>query len=70
MLSKTIEHFGRTTNYYIKHKPSLRNNLILEDGIIISDNKEVAEKLNKFVIDSVENIDIKPFLTRDKITGD
>ena len=54
-----------------KNKTSIRNIIIVEKGIIISDSKEVAEKLNKFFIDSVENLDIEHFPPReDNNTGD
>ena len=44
------------------HNSSLRNIVIVDEGIIISDNKEVAEKLNKYFIESVDNLAIEPFL--------
>ena len=43
-----------------KNKSSNRNITILENNIIISNNVEVAEKLNNFFIDSAENLDIEP----------
>ena len=43
----------------------------MEDRIIISDNKDVTNKLNKFFIDSVENLDLEPFLPHQyKNSGD
>ena len=43
----------------------------MEKGIFISDSKEVAEKLNKFFINSVGNLDIEHFPPReDNNTGD
>ena len=48
-----------------KHKAPTRNIFIIEDDIIISDNKKVAEKLNKFFVDSVENLDIEPFYVQE-----
>ena len=45
-----------------KHKSSSRNITILENDIIISNNLEVAETLNNFFVDSVENLEIEPFL--------
>ena len=43
-----------------KHKYSNRNITIIENNIIISNNVEVADKLNNFFVDSVENLDIEP----------
>ena len=42
-----------------KHKVLEKNIVILEGEKIISDNLEVAEKLNNFFIDAVENLDIE-----------
>ena len=44
-----------------KQKALDRNIAIVENETIFSDNKEVAEKLNNFFIDAVENLGIKPF---------
>ena len=44
----------------------LDNNItILENGIICSNNEEVAEKLNTFFIEAVQNLDIVPFASKD-----
>ena len=45
-----------------KNKTSTNNIIIVEDDKITNEKKEVAEKLNKFFIDSVANLDIEPFL--------
>ena len=45
-----------------KHKSSISNITILENNIVISNNVEVAEKLNNFFADSVENLEIEPFV--------
>ena len=44
-----------------KQKVLDRNIVIVESDNIFSDNKEVAEKLNNFFIDAVENLGIEPF---------
>ena len=44
-----------------KQKVLDRNTVIVENDKIFSDNKEVAEKLNHFIIDAVENLGIEPF---------
>ena len=44
-----------------KQKALDRNILIVENENIFSDNKEVAEKLNNFFIDAVENLGIEHF---------
>ena len=44
---------------------SVKTNItIIEKETVISDNKEVAEKLNKFFIDSVENLKIESFASQ------
>ena len=48
-----------------KHKESQRSIVIVENGVIISDNKEVAEKLNTFFIESVENLKVEAGLSCD-----
>ena len=45
-----------------KQKSSISNISILENNIVISNNVEVAEKLNNFFADSVENLEIVPFV--------
>ena len=40
-----------------------RNITIVEKGNVISNKKEVAEKLNNFFVESVENLDIEYFVT-------
>ena len=47
-----------------KHKAGTNKIIIVENNIIFSDNEIVAEKLNNFFIESVENLEIEPFLTR------
>ena len=44
-----------------KQKVLDRNFVIVENDKIFSDNKEVAEKLNNFFIDAVENLGIEAF---------
>ena len=44
-----------------KQKALDRNIVIVENKKIFSDNKEVAEKLNNFFIEAVENLGIEPF---------
>ena len=41
---------------------SISNISILENNIVISNNVEVAEKLNNFFADSIENLEIEPFV--------
>ncbi len=40
-----------------------RNIVILENGTVTSDKKEVAEKLNNYFIESVENLEIEPYFS-------
>ena len=56
---QTIEHFGDIANNKIT---------LLEGGEIISDNAEIAEMLNAFFTNVVDNLDIQGFDTGD--TGD
>ena len=48
-----------------KQKILDKNIFILEDGIIYSKNEEVAEKLNNFFIDAVQNLEIEPFVSEE-----
>ena len=45
-------------------KKNLSHNCIsiIDDGIVYTDNKEVAEKLNNFFIDTVDDLEIEPFV--------
>ena len=45
-----------------KHEVSQKNIIIIEKETIISNNTEVAEKLNNFFIEAVENLEIEPFV--------
>ena len=45
-----------------KHDVSQKNIIIVEKETIISNNTEVAEKLNNFFIEAVENLEIEPFV--------
>ena len=45
-----------------KHDVSQKNIIIVEKDTIISNNIEVAEKLNNFFIEAVENLEIEPFV--------
>ena len=46
-----------------KHKAGTTKIIIVENNIIFSDNEIVAEILNNFFVDSVENLGIESFLT-------
>ena len=47
-------------------KNNLKGNItIVEDGIVTSDNKQVAEKLNNYFIEAVENLEIEEFICDD-----
>ena len=48
-----------------KQKILEKNIIILDGDKIISDNKDVAEKLNDFFIEAVENLEIEHFETED-----
>ena len=50
-----------------KQKLLEKNIMIMEDGIIYSDNAKVAEKLNKFFIEAVNNLEIEPYLPLETI---
>ena len=39
-----------------------KNIIILENGVVTSDKKEAAEKLNTYFIESVRNLDIESFV--------
>ena len=49
-----------------KHKILDKNIAILEDGIICSNNEDVAVKLNNFFIEAVQNLEIEPFVPIDE----
>ena len=44
-----------------------RNITLVENGIIISDKNAVAEKLNNYFIETVENLDIEGFISKDDV---
>ena len=45
-------------------KSKLQSNIvIIEDGVVYTENNEVAEKLNNFFVEAVNNLDIEPFTT-------
>ena len=46
-----------------KHNGVQRNITIIENDLITTDKTEVAEKLNNFFIESIENLEIEPFST-------
>ena len=39
------------------------NIVIIDDGVVYTENNEVAEKLNNFFVEAVDNLDIEPFTT-------
>ena len=45
-----------------KHKGLQPDIIIVENNITTSDKREVAEKLNTFFSESVDNLDIEPYL--------
>ena len=50
---------------------SQRDIIIEDEGILISDNAEVAEILNNYFIDAVEGLDMEPFaVPADNISTD
>ena len=51
-----------------KHKGVQSDIIIVENGETISDKKEVAEKLNNFFIEPVDNLDIEPYLLHNNST--
>ena len=51
-----------------KHKGVQSDIIIVENGETISDKKEVAEKLNNFFIEAVDNLDIEPYLLHNNST--
>ena len=48
-----------------KHDNFNKNIIIVEDEVITTDKKEVAEKLNNYFIEAVEKLDIEPFVSQD-----
>ena len=46
-----------------KQKGTQRNITIVENNVVITDNGEVAEKLNNFFIEAVDNLEIEAFIT-------
>ena len=58
------------TFIFWKNKASSSNIIIVENDTISTDNREVAEKLNTFFIDSVAYLDIEPFLQNELRTLD
>ena len=55
--------FWRTVKPLFSDKQKVldRNIVIVENGIVYTDNKEVAEKLNNYFIEAVTNLEIEPF---------
>ena len=45
-----------------KNKSSTNNIVLVENNIITTNEKEVAEKLNNYFVDSVDNLFIEPFV--------
>ena len=57
--------------FSVKNIFSQRDIIIEDEGILISDNAEVAEILNNYFIDAVEGLDIEPFaVPADNISTD
>jgi len=52
-----------------KQKSLDRNIVIMEDEKLLSDNVEVAEKLNNFFVEAVKNLDIVPFVPEMEINA-
>ena len=48
--------------YSAKNNGPRKNIIILENGVVTSDKKETAEKLNTCFIESVRNLDIESFV--------
>ena len=48
-----------------KHMTSTNEIMLEEKGKIITDKKEVAEEMNNFFIEAVENLGIEPFIQND-----
>ena len=46
-----------------KQKGTQRNITIEENNVVITDHGEVAEELNNFFIEAVDNLEIEPFIT-------
>ena len=69
-----LKLFEDNQTFWKRIKPSFsnkqiglqRNITIVEKGNVISNKKEVAEKLNNFFVESVENLDIEIFCYRYK----
>ena len=52
-------------------KSSTQNNItIIDDGIVYTEQKEVAEKLNNFFVDAVDDLEIEPYVTDTSILSD
>ena len=51
-----------------KQKLLDKNIVIMEDGIIYSNNTQIAEKLNKFFIEAVDHLEIEPRVSEESIT--
>ena len=66
---KDNKKFWRSVKPLFSDKQKLleQNIVIMEDGIIYSNNAKVAEKLNKFFIEAVNNLEIEPYVPLETI---
>ena len=66
---KDIKKIWRSIKPLFSDKQKLldKNIVIMEDGIIYSDNTQVAEKLNKFFIEAVNQLEIEPCVSEESI---
>ena len=66
---KDNQTFWQTINPLFSSKQSgtRRNIVILENGIVISDKKEAAEKSNNYFIEPVRNLDIESLVPENNL---
>ena len=63
------KRFWKNVKPLFSEKSNIKNSItLIEDGIVTSDKKEVAEKLNNYFIEAVENLEIEQFISEDDDT--
>ena len=50
-----------------KQKDYQKEFILIENDVVISDENKVAEKMNNYFIEAIENLDIVPFIEEDEI---
>ena len=56
---RAVQYFNDVCMFSDKQKIRQRNIILIEDETVISENSAVAEKLNNYFIDVIENLEIE-----------